>query len=77
MDNRRCPATGKVSYETKGAAQTALYNIKTSQNHKVFNGTEFKRQKRRQGKPAQKRAYLCEHCDQYHLTSWETSSKIS
>lgn len=75
--NSRCHVTGKVAFETKGAAQESMRAIKAGYDFKRYNGSTWKRTKHRQGKPAQKRAYLCEHCDHWHLTSWETSKKIN
>lgn len=72
----RCSATGKIMFETKGEANESMVAIKSGQNHMRYVGSTLKRIKRRQGKTSQKRAYLCEHCDNWHLTSWETSNKM-
>lgn len=74
MNKTKCSATGKTGFETKGDAQETMMNIKNSSNFYRYEGGTRKRVKRRQGKPEQKRAYLCEHCQMWHLTSWETST---
>ena len=75
MVKTKCSATGKIGFETKGDAQETMMNIKNSSNfYRYDTNSQKRRVKRRQGKPEQKRAYLCEHCDMWHLTSWETST---
>lgn len=63
----KCKITNKTRYATKGDAQKALENIKNS----IYHKKDGKRNKHRQGKPAQKRAYPCKECKGWHLTSIE------
>ncbi len=60
----RCSQTGKVCFATKGEA---LFVLKTPHKRPNVNGSK----KGRLRKKREKRAYLCEHCDTWHLTSQE------
>ena len=64
MKKNKCPATGKIIYDTQSIANEAIINIKS---HNTLN---FKN-KRSTGKSNQKRSYFCKYCRGYHLTSIE------
>ena len=63
----KCEATGKVKFVSETAAKENMIRFRFKWKLRL----QGKRRKHRQGKPAQKRAYYCEDCDSYHLTSWE------
>lgn len=66
----KCRATGKVIFASAQDARIAMFNLKWGfKKHKDLFG---KRIKHRQGRPDQRRAYYCVHCDGYHLTKWKT-----
>lgn len=62
----RCEATGKAICLSPNEATERVMDFK-ERLHRLRNG---RRRKHRQGRPKQKRAYRCEHCDGFHLTSW-------
>jgi hypothetical protein len=63
----KCNATGKKRFPNPGSAKQALLVIKSK--NRIINHDTNKRQKHRNGKAAQCRYYLCQHCKGYHLTS--------
>ncbi|MFB2118722.1 hypothetical protein [Parapedobacter sp. 2B3] len=63
----RCSATGKSIFRSLSDAMERVMDFRKN-IQQLRNG---RRRKHRQGKPKQKRVYLCEHCNGYHLTSWE------
>ncbi|MCT1526218.1 hypothetical protein [Sphingobacterium hotanense] len=72
MDNsRKCRATGKVIFETLIEAKLTMFRLKWGFRH--IKDIYGKRVKHRQGRPVQKRAYYCPHCDGFHLTKWGKS----
>jgi hypothetical protein len=60
----KCEATGKVCYDSKKEARDVLLQLKAACQFR-YNGRRYKHRGR---KPAQKRAYKCPFCQQYHLT---------
>lgn len=62
MKRNKCNATGKTMFKTRGEAKIAMDYIKGMNSTTGNNYT---------GKSSQKRAYFCEHCMSYHLTSTE------
>jgi len=63
----KCEATGKVRFNSEKEAKESMFRFRFT--WKILR--QGKRRKHRQGKPAQKRSYFCEHCNGYHQTSWE------
>lgn len=74
MEDNICSVTGKRIYSTLSDAKNAILTLKTSTSY-VWDGNQKRRLKHRQGKVRQKRTYLCDHCNSFHLTSWETEHK--
>ena len=68
MSKRRCIATGKTIFDTKGEAKESMIKFK-SFSKMTING---RRIKHRVGKPEQTRVYYCEHCKGFHLTKWSS-----
>lgn len=62
MKNNKCNSTGKTMYKSRGDAKIAMNFIKKINSSTTNNHI---------GKSSQKRAYFCEHCASYHLTSTE------
>jgi hypothetical protein len=63
----KCQATGKTRYETHSNAHDELVRLRSVERRTP----EGRRVKRRAKKPGLKRAYKCNHCDGFHLTSKE------
>lgn len=62
-----CSDTGKVIYSTKAEAMDVMAGFRARLKVKSEYGVRIKH---RMGKPKTKRVYYCEHCEGYHLTSW-------
>jgi len=58
--------TGKRTFNSVQEARFILYRLRIP----LWNRLTGIRIKHRQGKPAQKRVYLCPYCNGYHLTKW-------
>lgn len=65
-------ATGKVTFKRLIEARFAILSIRW--NFRNRRDELGRRIKHRQGVPAQRRAYFCEHCAGYHITKWKKSN---
>jgi hypothetical protein len=70
----RCKTTGKVRLADPGEAKEAIVTIKST--GRFYDHIQRKRINRRAGKPGQCRAYYCEHCHGWHLTSNEKTKSL-
>ncbi len=71
----KCVATGKAVFASLLEARIVMFNLKW--RFKRNRDESGKRIKHRQGRPVQRRAYYCIHCEGYHLTKWKESNFIS
>ncbi len=67
----KCAATGKVIFSSMMEARCVMFNLKWA--YKIRKDINGKRIKHRQGRPVQRRAYICPYCEGYHLTRWKTN----
>jgi len=70
--NKKCRETGKVIFTSWIEAQLVMLDLKW--NYLYKRNEEGRRIKHRQGRPIQRRAYYCTHCNGYHLTKWKKSN---
>lgn len=65
--NVKCEQTGKAIFDTLTGAREKMYQFR----FRNWDNVSRKRVNRHCKKPEQKRAYHCEYCNGYHLTSQE------
>ncbi|WP_313420029.1 hypothetical protein [Sphingobacterium multivorum] len=66
IERRKCRATGKVRFNSKGEAGFFIHWLKW--RYKKWLRGKNRRKRSGEGKPKQRYVYHCIHCGGYHIT---------
>lgn len=67
MKTNKCNLTGKTIFDSLSSAKASMFGF----SFRHWDSVTLQRRNRRAKKKEQKRAYYCEGCEGYHLTSQE------